>query len=136
MEITLTYAAPKHFKWLKDRDTHISETALKTKISNKEIIVAQSENKIYGWLRFGMFWDNIPFMNMLFVDEVHRSKGIGNALVQYWETEMKKRRHIIIMTSSQSNEDAQHFYRKLGYDDAGFLTLPNEPLEILFIKRL
>jgi len=136
MKITLTYATQNQFKWLKERDRHISETTLKKKVSDKEIIIAKSENKILGWLRFGFFWDSIPFMNMLFIDEAHRSKGIGKKFVQFWESEMKKRKYKIVMTSSQSNEEAQHFYRKLGYADAGSLTLPKEPLEVIFMKKV
>lgn len=40
------------------------------------------------------------------------------------------------MTSSMSDESAQHFFRKLGYRDAGALLLPDETLEILFLKTL
>lgn len=136
MKITLTYATQNQFKWLKERDHHISEATLKKKVSGKEIIIAKSENEILGWLRFGFFWDSIPFMNMLFIDEVHRSKGIGKKLVQFWESEMKKKKYKLVMTSSQSDEEAQHFYRKLGYADAGSLTLPKDPLEVIFIKKL
>lgn len=135
MKITPTYATQNHLKWLKERDHHITEATLKKKISDKEIIIAKSGNEILGWLRFGFFWDSIPFMNMLFIDEVHRSKGIGKKLVQFWESEMKKKRHKIVMTSSQSDEEAQHFYRKLGYADAGSLRLPKEPVEVIFIKK-
>lgn len=136
MKIISTYATQKHFKWLKKKDHHISEVTLKKKISDKEILIALSENEILGWLRFGFFWDNNPFMNMLFIEEPYRSKGIGKKLVQFWESEMKKRKFKMVMTSSQSDENAQHFYRKIGYVDSGSLTLPNEPLEIIFIKKL
>jgi len=34
------------------------------------------------------------------------------------------------------NEQAQHFYRKLGYRDAGSLLLDEEPLEIIFVKDI
>ncbi|WP_278281130.1 hypothetical protein [Clostridium sp. N3C] len=40
------------------------------------------------------------------------------------------------MTSTMSNEEAQHFYRKFDYKDAGSLLLDNEPLEIIFTKVL
>ena len=49
---------------------------------------------------------------------------------------MMRKKHKIVMTSSQSDEDGQHFYRKLGYIDAGSLVLPEEPLEVFFIKKL
>jgi ribosomal protein S18 acetylase RimI-like enzyme len=47
---------------------------------------------------------------------------------------MKKKGYEIVMTSTLSNEQAQHFYRKLGYKDSGSLLLENEPLEIIFTK--
>ena len=35
----------------------------------------------------------------------------------------------MIMTSTQVDEQAQHFYRKLGYRDRGSLFLDHTPLE-------
>ena len=49
---------------------------------------------------------------------------------------MRRLGHRRVMTSTQANEDGQHFYRRLGYQDAGALLLPGEPLEIVFIKEL
>jgi ribosomal protein S18 acetylase RimI-like enzyme len=136
MKITFTYATQKYFKWLKEKDHHIDAITLKKKIADKQIILAKSESGIIGWLRFGLFWDSIPFMNMLFIEGEYQSKGVGKKIVQFWETEMKKKKHKVVMTSSQSDEEAQHFYRKLGYADKGSLTLPKEPLELIFIKEL
>jgi len=109
---------------------------LKQKIEVKEIILVKVDDKTIGHLRFGFFWDEIPFLNMLRINKEYRGKGIGTKLVEFWETEMKKRKFKEVMTSSQSNEDGQHFYRKRGYTDIGSLTLPKEPLEIIFIKKL
>ena len=138
MKITFTYASQKNFQWLSvaEKNHEITSLMLKRKIRDKEIILVKADNKVIGWLRFGFFWDEIPFMNMLGLDEEYRKKGIGKKLVQFWESEMKKRKFKMVMTSSQSNEDAQHFYRKIGYADAGSLTPPKEPLEVIFIKKL
>jgi GNAT superfamily N-acetyltransferase len=75
-------------------------------------------------------------MNMLFVLEAARGQGIGTKLVAVWEARMREVGCPRIMTSTQANESAQHFYRKLGYVDAGTLLLPGEPLEIVLIKDL
>ena len=75
-------------------------------------------------------------MNMLYIIENYRNKGIGKGLVLFWENEMKKKGYKFLMTSTQSNEEAQNFYRKLEYKDSGSLLLPNEPLEIIFIKSI
>ena len=117
-------------------DHHVTEEVLRKKISDKEILIAESGNEIVGWLRFGFFWDIYPFMNLIIIDEEYQRKGIGKQLVLFWEEEMKKRKHKYVLTSTQSDEEAQHFYRKLGYKDAGSLILPGEVLEIIFIKTL
>ena len=53
-------------------------------------MVAEENDEFIGWLRFNLFWDNTPFMNMLFVLEPHRGKGIGRQLVTCWEREMRQ----------------------------------------------
>jgi len=130
------YADSDCFEKLKNYDKHISEKMLYKKINDKEVIIVKAADKIIGWLRYGYFWDSIPFMNMLVMDENYRGKGIGKKLVTFWERDMKANGHEFIMTSTLSNEMAQHFYRKLGYKDSGSLILENEALEIIFTKEL
>lgn len=87
-------------------------------------------------MRHGYFWDNTPFMNMIWIDEPYRNKGLGKKAVLFWEDEMKQQGFKLVMTSTLANEGAQHFYRKLGYRDSGCLILEDEPLEILLTKTL
>ena len=75
-------------------------------------------------------------MNMLYILEDYRGKRYGKVLTLFWEEQMKRLGYELVMTSTLSNEGAQHFYRKLGYTDAGSLLLPQEPLEIIFIKSI
>jgi hypothetical protein len=42
----------------------------------------------------------------------------------------------MVLTSTQSDEDAQHFYRRLGYRDCGVLILPGEAGELMLLKEL
>lgn len=133
----IEYGSEVNFQFMLDNDGHVSKELIENKLKEKEIIIASDEdNKIIGWLRYSYFWDNTPFMNMLYINENYRNKGIGKELVLFWENEMKKKGYEFLMTSTLSNEEAQHFYRKLGYKDSGSLLLPNEPLEIIFIKNI
>ncbi len=133
----IQYASKIDYQYILNNDKHISKELIASKINMKEIIIVRDkDNKNIGWLRYNYFWDNTPFMNMLYLDENYRHKGIGKNLVTFWESEMKHNGYDLIMTSTLSNENAQHFYRKLGYKDAGSLLLENEPLEILFTKKI
>ena len=117
-------------------DKHISKEELANIIKLKRVIVMYEDDKFVGWLRYNLFWDNTPFMNMLYLLDNERGKGNGSRLVIFWENEMKQKNYEFVLTSTQSNEEAQFFYRKIGYVDSGALLLPNEPLEIILYKKL
>ena len=132
----IRYADMQDFSVLKEHDKHISESELRKIVPAKRVFVMYQGNTFTGWLRFGLFWDNIPFMNMLYILDGYRGKGNGTELVLFWEKEMAKEGYRQVLTSTQSNEQAQFFYRKIGYTECGALLLPKEPLEMFFIKDL
>ena len=136
MDINIRYIENKDYLWLKEHDNHISEEVLNKKIENNEILVIEKYGKIIGWLRYNLFWDNIPFMNMIYFLEEYRKIGLGKLLVNFWENEMKNNGYKNVLTSTQSNEDAQHFFRKLGYTEIGGFKYFNDPYEIMFQKIL
>lgn len=117
-------------------DKHISADELVYSMMRERILIIEENNHLIGWLRYNLFWDNTPFMNMLYILEDYRGKRYGKVLTLFWEEQMKRLGYELVMTSTLSNEGAQHFYRKLGYRDAGSLLLPQEPLEIIFIKSI
>ncbi len=132
----IRYARSGDIEMISEYDKHISKEELKNAVAMKRIILLFVDGEYKGWLRFNLFWDNIPFMNLLFVLEEQRGKGYGKKMVAFWEHEMAKQGYTFVLTSSLSNEQAQFFYRKLGYTDRGALVLPDEPLEIMFYKNV
>ncbi len=135
-DVKIISAQEIHFSFLEEHDKHISNEILKNKIKNGEILIILLKNKCIGWLRFSLFWDEIPFMNMLYLLYDHRRKGYGKLLVSYWEKIMIAKGFNRFLTSTQANEDAQHFYRKQGYTDIGGFIFPFEPLEIMLMKDM
>lgn len=117
-------------------EKHIRKEELKASVLAGRVLVAEQEEKLVGWLRWNLFWDNTPFLNMLYVLEEYRNQGYGKRMVLSWEKRMKKDGYQLVMTSTLSNEMAQHFYRKLHYVDSGALLLPGEALEIIFTKEI
>lgn len=130
----IRYAQKDDLEVLMKYDTHIAGRELENSISSRRVPVSFENGTLVGWLRFNLFWDSIPFMNMLYVLPEHRGKGHGSALVDFWEKEMLESGYKMLLTSTLSNEQAQFFYRKKGYTDCGSLLLPHEPLEIIMLK--
>ncbi len=135
--LKIQYANDADYDYIKEHDRHVLESLIARKIKENEIfIIRDQQNVNMGWLRYGYFWDSIPFLNMIWLDEQYRGKGAGKEAVLFWEQRMKERGSGKVMTSTLANEQAQHFYRKLGYKDSGCLLLENEPLEILLVKSI
>ncbi len=122
--------------YLVAEDRHLPRGVLEQKVERREILLLWHEDRRAGALRYGYFWDEIPFMNLLWINEGLRGTGLGTGLISFWENEMRESGHEMVVTSTLSNERAQHLYRRLGYKDCGCLLMPEEPLEILFSKRL
>lgn len=122
--------------WILAYDRWISPETLHQKIGMGQVYVAVDGSQLLGWLRYGLFWDNTPFLYMLHILEHHRGTGIGTALLAYWEQDMKRLGYTAAMTSTAQTESAQHFYTKQGYQAVGSFLLPKEPLEILFVKAI
>ncbi len=132
----IRYADERDLDTLIRYDRHIAPEELRRSIRVKRVLVMLEDDGLIGWLRFDLFWDTIPFMNMLYLLEGHRGKGYGRQLVGYWEREMAGAGHKLVMTSTRADERGQFFYRKNGYVDCGSLLLPHEPLELILQKGL
>ncbi len=117
-------------------DKHISRDEIGHAIQRGGIFIAEDNGQFAGWLRYGLFWDSIPFMNLLFILDGYRKKGFGRQLVSFWENEMKQYGYKVLMTSTQADEYAQHFYFKLGYEAIGGFRLDGDPYEVIFSKKL
>ena len=97
-------------------------------------------NQRVGIMAHCILWDNLPFLNLIFVKEEYRNKGFAKKAIIYWENEMKNQGYKMTLISTQVDEKAQHLYRKLGYIDCGGLVFQNtpfdQPMELFFRKVL
>ena len=121
-------------------DKHLPQTEFASKVHDKMAYVLLLDDAPVGLLRYNLFWDNTPFCTMLFIDWNHQRKGYGKKLMEFWENDMKTQGYGMLLTSTQADESAQHFYRKLGYRDCGgfVIDIPEyaQPLEIFFVKAI
>lgn len=112
------------------------ETILSKKLAEQEIIVVKDDTQYFGYISWGYLWHKLPFMYELWIDEPFRRQGIGKQLVTEWERVMQSKGYTLVATSTQAHKEGQHFYRALGYKDAGVMLLPGEPSELIMLKQL
>ncbi len=121
-------------------DKHLPEQEFYDKVSRRMGYVLLDDEEPIGLLRYNLFWDNTPFCTMLFIHPDHHRKGYGRMLMDHWEKDMKALGYGMLLTSTQVDEDAQHFYRKLGYRDCGgfIIDVPGfqQPMEMFLIKGI
>lgn len=122
------------------QDGHLSEKEFGKKVRDKMGYIILQKEKPIGILRYGLFWDSIPFLSLIIIEEAQRKKGYGEEAMGLWEKEMAESGYGMILLSTQVDEDAQHFYRKLGYKECGslILDLPGyaQPMEMFMSKGL
>ena len=119
---------------------NLTESEYASKVRDKRCYVLRYEDKPVGYMRYNLIFDFVPFLTCFYVADSHKGKGFGKQAMMHWEDEMRLLGYKMIMVSTQVNEDAQHFYRKLGYKDMGAIVMDippyEQPLEMFMGKPL
>ena len=131
---SIRLAAQQDLDFLSEHDKHIDYAILKESIKSKRVYILEYNNKSIGWLRYNLFWDNTPFLNMLYVLEEYRKQGFGALLLEHWEKQMSIQGYKTIMTSTLVHEDAIHFYLKYGYQVVGGFHPSEDEYEVILKK--
>jgi GNAT superfamily N-acetyltransferase len=111
-------------------DKHLSEQEFELKVRDKRGYVISVDSSPIGVMRYNLFWDNTPFLTLIYIADAYHKKGYGKQAMLYWENDMRELGYKMVMTSTQVDEQAQHFYRKLGYKDRGSIFLDGNRLSV------
>ena len=135
MEIRLAVAKDK--KKILKYDCHIHHNKVGECIYNGLVDVLCDGSNIVGVLRWNLFWQSIPFLDLIFIDEAYRGQGWGSKMMAQWEESMRNMGYSYVMLSTQEDETAKYFYEKLGYRRIGaFLPPEQDADEIMYLKEL
>ena len=118
-------------------DSHIPRKQLEECVSRGLVYVLCDGAEVVGVLRYNLFWQTIPFLDLLYMDEFYWGKGFGTQMMGDWEASMLSRGYPYVMLSTQEDETAKYFYEKAGYCRIGSFLPPNqEAEEIMYLKEL
>lgn len=117
------------------------------KISQREIIVAETARRIIGYLRMNDIVFK-PYLGYIVLEEKYRSQGLGKKMLDFLENYLVEEGHDILYSSSQADASrSQNWHRKMGFEECGFIagfndrTSEDAPAvgligEVYFRKRL
>jgi ribosomal protein S18 acetylase RimI-like enzyme len=116
--------------------TQPSDEVLHAQIQRGCLRIIETNSALIGFLKFSILWETLPFIEVIWLTESFRGQGLGSQAVREWEQEMGARGFDLVLSSTGSDETAQHFWRKLGYVDCGSLSVRSKPAELFLQKRL
>jgi len=102
---------------------NLPESEFDSKIRDKRCYVLSYDDKPIGYMRYNLIFDFIPFLTFMLIDRSYRQQGFGTKAMSHWEDEMRSLGYKMTMLSTEVNEDAQNFYRKIGYKDMGSIVM-------------
>ena len=115
--ISIKYVTERDKEFWFSMDGHTSENGFKMKVFGKLGYVIFVNEAPIGILHYNLLWDNMPFLNFINIKSEYKKLGYGKNAIKYWENEMLKQGFKMVLLSTQVDEEAQFFYRKIGYKD-------------------
>lgn len=126
-----------HFPAIGKYDSHIPADRLRDCIGRNQVFLLQDSGESIGVLRWSLFWQTIPFLDLLYIDEACRGKGYGRQAMAHWESAMAALGYRYVMLSTQADETGKSFYEKLGYHPIGAFRPPEQSAdELMYLKEL
>ncbi len=130
-------ARPDDLPGIQQYDRHIREDRLHDCIARGQVDVLTEGDQILGVLRWSLFWQSIPFLDLIYLDGTVQGRGWGRKMMAHWETAMAAQGFGHVLLSTQEDETSQFFYDRLGYRRIGaFLPPEQDARELMFGKEL
>ena len=130
-------AVPADLDGIRNYDRHIPASRLEDCIRKGQVYVLVDDGKIYGVLRWNLFWQSLPFLDLIFLDDALRGQGWGTEMMALWEINMAEQGFRHVLLSTQEDETSKFFYEKLGYTLCGdFLPPDQKARELMYRKEI
>ncbi len=125
----IKYVEYKDKEFVMSIDKHVNDIQFQNRVYTKSGYVMWEDDCPVGLMFHCILWDNLPFLNFISVKEEYRGNGFASNAMKEWEEDMKNQGYKMVLISTQVDESAQCFYRKMGYIDCGGLLFNDTPFE-------
>ncbi len=120
------------------RNCDISAEIIQRKMDYNEILVAELNGHLVGFLQLEYLWSLIPYIALIRVLAEYRRQGVGQSLLEFAEDFLREQNHATLYSSSQTDEpEPQAWHRRVGFEECGIIAGINQGIgEIFFCKKL
>lgn len=136
MMITIRTAVETDIGFLHSLEMVPRGDRLAAALEKGSIWIVRSGETSVGFLLFSVLWGSLPFLEFFEILASQRGRNFGADAVRAWEREMGSRGFDLVLTSTQADGDAQHFWRRMGYVDCGALTVRSKAAEVFFQRPI
>ena len=122
-----------------ERSRRVTDRVLRAKLELNDLVVAERDGRLVGYLRLDPLWSCLPFIGLIWVIEDERRNGVGKALLAFVERAALEQDWHVVYSSTDANEpEPQAWHRHVGFEECGFIAghNPGGIGEIFFRKRL
>ena len=128
-------ACPADLARILSYDRHIRRDRLEDCVRQGFVDILSENGNIVGVLRWSLFWQSIPFLDLIYLDESIRGQSWGRRMMEHWESRIAALGYDHVMLSTQSDETSKFFYEKLGYRLCGSFLPPDQDAEELMYRK-
>ena len=109
--------------------------ALVKAINDKECILLEVDNKLYGYAIFNYSFYHHGFISLLFIETKYRRQKFATACIEQIESLCKTDK--LFTSTNQSNKPAQKLLISCGFELSGQIdNLDEDDPELVYFKRL
>ena len=81
-------------------DKHVKDSGYNKRVYTKTGYIMWEKDVPIGIMHYNVLWDNLPFLNLIFVDTKYRNKGFASQALAFWENDMKTQVYPLYQTLS------------------------------------
>jgi N-acetylglutamate synthase-like GNAT family acetyltransferase len=137
MKPKISFGTPKDLRRIENWDW-LESNIFEWKLMNNEILIAELDYEIIGYLRLEYLWSKYPYIGLIMVNDDFRRQGVGRSLLNFLEVYLRSMQHNTLFSSSQVNEAApQQWHRRMGFEECGVINAINEGnIGEIFFKKV
>ena len=112
-----------------------ASTFVKSHFERHQIMVAEAEGEVVGFLAYRTDWFQCTFVSLVSVQEERRQRGVARALYRAVEGMSPSPR--LFSSTEETNAISIQMHTALGFHPSGYIdNLPQGYRELLFYKRI